>query len=88
MADLSLRTRNGYVDVMDDQPEPPEPNVLKRAFDIAPECGSIAEVKRRLIREGYMQVNAHLSGWQIRREILARLNRQLSHQVPKRIQDP
>ena len=71
---MSSRPRNGYVDAMDDLPEPLELNVVKRAFDIAPECGSIEEVKRRLIREGYMQVNTHLSAWQIRREILARLN--------------
>jgi len=59
-------------------------NIIKRAFEIALECGSIEEVKRRLIREGYLHVNAHLTGWQIRREILGRLNRDLGHEVPKR----
>lgn len=44
-----------------------------RAVEIAPECGSIQEVKCRLIREGYFQVNAHLSPWRIRREIMSRL---------------
>lgn len=50
-------------------------NIIERAFEIAPECGSIDELKRRLMREGYLQVNAHLSGRQIRRDLLQRLNR-------------
>jgi hypothetical protein len=50
-------------------------NIIERAFAIAPECGSIEELKRRLMREGYLQVNAHLSGRQIRRDLLQRLNR-------------
>jgi hypothetical protein len=58
-------------------------DIVERAFDIAPECGSMEEVKRRLIREGFEQVNAHLSGWQIRREVRGRLNPCLKHQVPK-----
>jgi hypothetical protein len=57
----------------------PETNVLKRALAIAPECGSMAEVKRRLVREGYFQVNAHLSGWLIRRKLLTRLKRRIRH---------
>jgi len=52
-------------------------NVIKRAFEIAPECGSMEEVKRRLIKEGYLQVNAHLSGYLIRRQILALIDRNL-----------
>lgn len=63
----------------------PEGNIIKRAFEIAPECGSIQDVKRRLIREGYLHVDAHLAGSQIRRDIGCRLNSQLKHDVPKRI---
>jgi len=62
-------------------------NIIERAFALAPECGSIEELKRRLIREGYLQVNAHLSGWQIRRDLLSRINPALSHEVPKRIRE-
>ena len=62
-----------------------ERDIIKRAFDIAPQCGSLAELKRRLIVEGYFQVNAHLSGWQIRRDLMHRLNRKLVHQVQDRI---
>ena len=64
-----------------------EPNVIKRAFELARQSGSLAELKRRLIVEGYCQVNAHLSGWQIRRDLAQRLNRKLVHQVPKRTWD-
>ena len=62
-----------------------EPNVIKRAFEIAPQCGSLTDLKRRLILEGYFQVNAHLSGWKIRRELMLKLNRELPHHVPRRI---
>lgn len=47
-----------------------ERNVIERAFELAPECGSLSELQRRLIEEGYVHVNAHLSGWLIRRQIL------------------
>ena len=68
-----------------DLPPRIEPDVIKRAYDIASECGSLAELKRRLISEGYFNVNAHLSGWQIRRDLLPRLNRGLVDQEPERI---
>ena len=70
---------------MYDEPEQPETDVLVRAFALAPECGSIEELKRRLIREGYLQVNAHLSGRQLRRELLAKLNTNSKHSIPKRV---
>jgi hypothetical protein len=66
-------------------PPAQEPDVIKRAFDIASECGSLSELKRRLILEGYLQVNAHLNGWQIRRDLIRRLDRKLKHQIPKRV---
>ena len=52
-------------------------SIIERAFEIAPEFGSIADVKRKLIDEGYTQVNAHLSGRQIRADILGRLDPRL-----------
>jgi hypothetical protein len=51
--------------------------VIERAFQIAPECGSVAEVRRRLLREGYINVDAHTGGRQIRQEIKVRLDPQL-----------
>jgi hypothetical protein len=59
-------------------------NVIERAFELAPECGSLAELKRRLIREGYFQVEAHLSGRQIKSQIMPLLNPGLTHREPKR----
>ena len=36
--------------------------LIQRAFQLAPECGSIMELKRKLRAEGYAQVDAHLGG--------------------------
>ena len=52
-------------------------DIIERAFQLAAESGSIDEVKRKLRREGYFHVEAHLSGRQIRAEIAERLNRDL-----------
>jgi hypothetical protein len=53
-------------------------NIIERAFQLAAESGSVEEVKRELAREGYLQVHAYLSGQQIRRDILRRLNPELT----------
>ena len=53
-------------------------NIIERAFQIAPECGSVDEVKKRLVREGYFNVSAHLAGRQIRSQIAERLDPQLT----------
>jgi hypothetical protein len=52
-------------------------NIIERAFELASESGSVAEVKRKLSREGYFQADAYLSGRQIRTEISERLNPEL-----------
>jgi hypothetical protein len=49
-------------------------NIIERAFELATESGSFDEDHRKLVREGYFQVHAHLAGRQIRTEILHRLN--------------
>ena len=61
-------------------------NIIERAFELAAESGSVAEVKRKLSREGYFQADAYLSGRQIRSEIIERLNPELMEyrKVPKR----
>ena len=48
-------------------------NIIERAFQLAAESVSVDEVKRKLRREGYFNVEAHLSGRQIRSEIMQRL---------------
>ena len=45
------------------------PNIFERAFEIAPDCHSLMELKARLNREGYAQVDAHFDGRQIKGEI-------------------
>jgi len=62
-----------------------ETNIIERAFGLASECGSIAEIERRLIREGYLNVSAHLRGRQIRQQLISRLNPELKHVMPRRI---
>ncbi len=52
-------------------------DIIERAFQLAADSGSVDEVKRKLRREGYFQVEAHLSGRQIRAEVAQRLNPKL-----------
>ena len=52
-------------------------NVIERAYELASDCGSIDEVRRKLSGEGYFQVDAHLSGQLIRRQITAKLHPEL-----------
>ena len=49
-----------------------ELNILERAFELARtgECGSIDDIRRRLKTERYSQVDAHLSGATLRRQLL------------------
>ena len=49
-------------------------NIIERAFELAAESGSVSEVKVKLGREGYFNVQAHLGGRVIRRDIARRLN--------------
>jgi len=51
-----------------------EVNIIERAFQLAPECKTVVEVRNRLSREGYLQVDAHLSGRTIKAEIKQRLS--------------
>lgn len=52
-------------------------NIIERAYQLATESGSVDEVKRKLMREGYLNVHSHLSGHQIRHDLLERLNPEL-----------
>jgi hypothetical protein len=49
-------------------------NIIERAFELAPDCRSLVEVRNRLNREGYLQVDAHFSGSTIKAQIRQRLN--------------
>ena len=52
-------------------------NIIERAYQLAAESGSLEEIKRKLSREGYVNVHSHLSGHQIRHDLLKRLDPQL-----------
>ncbi len=48
------------------------PSIIERAFELARtgECGSIDDIRRRLKAEQYSQVDAHLAGTSVRRQLL------------------
>ena len=50
---------------------------VERAFQIAPESATLDEVKKRLAREGYSNIEAHLTGPQIRRQLTVLLKPEL-----------
>lgn len=41
---------------------------VERAFQLAPECRSIDELRAKLVREGCMNIDAHLQG-SLRRDL-------------------
>jgi hypothetical protein len=46
---------------------------VKRAFEIAPECRSIDEIRSKLRQEGHASVQEHLQGSSIQKELKLRL---------------
>ena len=44
-------------------------NIIERAYELAPSCGRIEEVRAALRREGYSNVDAHLAGRVIRADL-------------------
>ena len=50
-------------------------NTVERAFQLALEAASIDEIKMRLRKEGYSNVDAHLGGPQLRSQLNALLKR-------------
>jgi hypothetical protein len=59
--------------------------LIERAFQVAKECGSLAELESKLRREGYSDIHAHLGGRQIRADLSARLDPQLKAQFNEKI---
>jgi hypothetical protein len=45
-----------------------EIGTVERAFQLAPECRTVAEIRAKLVREGYSNVEAHLQG-SLRRDL-------------------
>ena len=52
-------------------------NIIERALELASQCGTIEQVRKKLSREGYMNVDAHLTGRFIKQQIKDRLNPEL-----------
>jgi hypothetical protein len=48
-------------------------NVIVRAFELAPECATLAELKSKLQQEGFEQVELHLSGQSLKFQLKAQL---------------
>jgi hypothetical protein len=44
-------------------------NIIERAFQLAPECGSIKELRKALAKEGFSQFDLQLEGLGIQREL-------------------
>ena len=46
-----------------------KPNIIERAYQLAPHCSRTNELRQMLRSEGYMQVDSHLSGLGLQREL-------------------
>ena len=46
-----------------------EKNIIQRAFELAPQCNSMKDLRKALAAEGYSQIDAHLSGLGTQREL-------------------
>ena len=51
-----------------------EKGIIERAYELAPSCENIEQVRVALKREGYVSVDAHLGGPRIRRDLGKLLN--------------
>ena len=56
------------------------PTILERAFELAAsaECRDLEEVRRRLKREGYLQVDAHLAAKSVQAQLKSLYSRDRS----------
>jgi len=51
------------------------PNIIERAFQLAPDSTSIDDIRKALRREGYSNVDAHLEGASIKADLKKRFAR-------------
>ena len=51
-------------------------SVVERAFQLAGSCTTVDEIRHTLRHEGYAQVDAHLGGPMIRRELKALIDKE------------
>lgn len=50
-------------------------HLIERAYELAPSCSNIEDIRSALRREGYSNVDAHLSGRTIRTDLGKLLSR-------------
>lgn len=48
--------------------------LIERAFELAPECATMKELRKRLADEGFDRLDAYLGGLGTRRQLRARFN--------------
>lgn len=53
----------------------PTVGIIERAFQVAEQCTSHSEIKAKLKKEGYVEVDAHLAGGKIRSDLSKVLKR-------------
>jgi hypothetical protein len=55
-----------------------ETDIIARAYQLASECSNLEQVRLKLRREGYANVDAHLSSRQLRDDLKMILNKKSS----------
>jgi hypothetical protein len=48
--------------------------LIQRAFELAPECSTLRDLRLRLASEGYDRLDAHLGGLGIQRQLRSHFN--------------
>ena len=44
-------------------------NIIQRAYELAPQCASVKELRRALAGEGYSSIDAHIGGLGTQRQL-------------------
>jgi len=52
-----------------------EKGIIERAYELAPNCTTLEEIRIALRDEGYANVNAHMAGSSIRADLRKLLNK-------------
>jgi hypothetical protein len=55
-----------------------EADVVARAYDLAPNCSKLDELRNKLKSEGYANVDGHFSSGQLKAELTKRLAKPLA----------
>ena len=52
-----------------------KPGLIERAYQLAPECRSLDELRIKLVKENYESIDAHLQGGVIKADLKRLLHR-------------